>query len=238
MSKALLTYIILCISYLAIGQDKVIYDANAEKRTVDAFHTVRVEDGIDLFITQSADAGVVVSANEIEHRNKIKTVVENGVLRIYFDNHMMGWNWKGRKLKAYIAIKALREIRASGGSDVMVTGSLNSENLVLKLSGGSDFNGEVSVTNLTIDQSGGSDTRIRGKAVNVKVEASGGSDFNGFDLTAEYAIIKASGGSDADVTVTKELAAEASGGSDVSFKGNPQVKYRSASGGSSVKSRG
>jgi hypothetical protein len=108
----------------------------------------------------------------------------------------------------------------------------------MDLSGGSDFNGQVTATNLTIDQSGGSDTHIKGKAVNLRVEASGGSDFNGYELTAEYAIFKASGGSDAEITVTKELAAEASGGSDVSYKGSPVIKYKSSSGGSSVKSRG
>jgi hypothetical protein len=74
--------------------------------------------------------------------------------------------------------------------------------------------------------------------VNVKIDASGGSDFNGFELTAEYAIIQTSGGSDAAITVTKEMAAEASGGSDINYKGNPVIKYKSASGGGSVSKRG
>ncbi len=239
MSKALLTYIILCISYLAVAQDKVIYDANAQKREVGSFNTVQVSHGIDLFISQGNEEGLVVSATQVEHRDKIKTVVENGVLKIWFDDKIiMGWNWRGRNLKAYISVKTIREIRASGGSDVMVQGTLNTTDLTMKLSGGSDFNGHLTVTNLTIDQSGGSDTHIRGKAVNVRVEASGGSDFSGYDLTAEYAILKASGGSDAEITVTKELAAEASGGSDVNYKGSPVIKFKSSSGGSSVKNRG
>jgi hypothetical protein len=168
----------------------------------------------------------------------MKAVVENGVLKIYFDDNVIGWNWRGRQMRAYVSVKAIKEITASGGSDVIVRGTLNCPDLSLKLSGGSDFNGEVAVTNLTIDQSGGSDSRIKGKAVNVKVEASGGSDFKGYDLNAEYAVIKASGGSDADVSVSKELAAEASGGSDVNYKGSPVIKYKSSSGGSSVSKKG
>lgn len=240
MTKALITYIILCISHLAVAQDKVIYDANAEKRTVGSFQAVQVSHGIDLYISQSNEEGLVVSATQVEHRNKIKTEVENGVLKIWFDSkdNIMGWNWRGRNLKAYISVKTIREIRASGGSDVKVQGALNTSDLTMKLSGGSDFNGQLNVTNLTIDQSGGSDSHVKGKAVNVKVEASGGSDFNGYDLTAEYAILKASGGSDAEITVTKELAAEASGGSDVNYKGSPVIKYKSSSGGSSVTNRG
>lgn len=238
MVKALLTSIVLFISCLAFGQDKVIYDANVEKRKVEAFHSVRVSHGIDLYISQSPDEDVAVSASEASHREKIKTVVENGVLRIFVDETLMAWNWRGRQLRAYISAKTLREIRASGGSDVVLKGALSATDLSLKLSGGSDFNGEVNATNLTIDQSGGSDARVKGTAVNVRVEASGGSDFNGYQLTAEYAIITASGGSDAEITVTKELAAEASGGSDINYKGDPVIKYKSSNGGSSVSKKG
>lgn len=238
MRKTLLTAVWVLMSYLAFSQEKVIYDANAEKRAVAGFHSIRVSNGIDVYITQSAKEGVVVSATEVSHREKIKTVVENGELKIYFDQGWGGWNWKNRKLKAYIAVKSLKAIKASGGSDVIVQGVLNTAQLAMHFSGGSDFNGKVSVTDLTIDQSGGSDVRIKGNAVNVKVEASGGSDFKGYDLIAAYAILQASGGSDAELTVTKEIAAEASGGSDINYKGNPVVKYKSASGGGSVTRRG
>lgn len=237
MPKVVTIPILLLISSLALAQEKVIYDANVEKRTVGGFETIRVADGIDLYITQSAEEGVAVSATEISYRDKIKTIVEKGELKIYFDQNW-GWNWKNRKLKAYVAVKSLKGIKASGGSDVIVQGVLNCQELSMKLSGGSDFTGNVSVTNLTIDQNGGSDVRIKGNVVNLRVEASGGSDFKGNDLTAEYAIIEASGGSDATVTVTKEIAAEANGGSDISYKGNPVIKYKSSSGGGSISKRG
>jgi hypothetical protein len=237
MPTSLMMPILLLISSLALAQEKVIYDANVEKRTVGGFETIRVADGIDLYITQSAEEGVAVSATEIPYRDKIKTIVENGELKIYFDQGWMGWNWRNRKLKAYVAVKSLKGIKASGGSDVIVQGVLNCQELSMKLSGGSDFTGNVSITNFTIDQSGGSDVRIKGNVVNLRVEASGGSDFKGNELSAEYAIIEASGGSDAAVTVTKEIAAEANGGSDISYKGNPVIKYKSSSGGGNVSKR-
>jgi hypothetical protein len=233
--KRLITPMLLFINLMAFSQEKVIYDANAEKRPVESFHAIRVSDGIDLFIMQGAEEGLVVSATEIAHRDKIRTVVENGELKIYLEQ---GWNWRTRKLKAYVSVKSLKKLRASGGSDIIIQGTLKSDQLNLVLTGGSDFSGQVAVTDLTIDQNGGSDVHIKGNAVNVKVEASGGSDFGGYELTAEYAIIKASGGSDATITVTKEMAAEASGGSDVNYKGNPVIKYKSASGGGSVTKRG
>jgi len=222
---------------MAISQEKVIYDANAEKRTVGSFQAIKVSDGIDLYIIQGTEEGLVVSATELAHRDKMKTTVENGELKIYLDG-VTAWNWKNRKLKAYVSVKSLNKLRASGGADVIIQGELKTDKLHLVLTGGSDFTGQVAVTDLTIDQSGGSDVHMKGNAVNVKIGASGGSDFKGFDLIAEYAIIDVSGGSDVTLTVNKEMAAEASGGSDVNYKGNPVIKYKSATGGGSVSKRG
>jgi hypothetical protein len=235
MFKRLVTPMLLFINLMAFSQEKVIYDANAEKRKVETFQAIKVSDGIDLYLVQAEEEGVVVSATEIAHRDKIRTVVENGELKVFL---AQGWNWRNKKLKAYVAVKTLNKLRASGGSDIIIQGELKADKLNMVFTGGSDFTGQVAVTDLTIDQHGGSDVRIKGNAVNVKVQASGGSDFTGYDLTAVYAIIQASGGSDASITVTKEMAAEASGGSDVNYKGNPVIKYKSASGGGSVSKRG
>jgi hypothetical protein len=161
-------------------------------------------------------------------------VVENGVLRIYLDQ---GWNWKFKKLRAYVSVKEITKLRASGGSDIIVKDSLRCDKLNIVLSGGSDFAGKVTANFLTVEQSGGSDVNIKGHVVNAKLGASGGSDFKGYELIADYAIIQTSGGSDASITVLKEMAATASGGSGVHYKGNPVVKYRSASGGASISKR-
>jgi hypothetical protein len=236
MKKHLLTPILLLINLMAFSQEKTFYEANAEKRTVSSFQSIRVGDGIDVYIMQGEEEGVVVSATEIAQRDKMSTVVENGELKIFISTG--GFNWKGRKFKAYISVKTLNKLRASGGSDIIVQGELKLDKLQLVLTGGSDFTGQVTVTDLTIDQSGGSDVHIKGNAVNLKINASGGSNFKGGDLIAEYAIIDTSGGSDATLTVNKEMAAEASGGSDVNYKGNPVIKYKSATGGGSVTKRG
>jgi hypothetical protein len=237
MPRTLFVAIFLLINVLARAQDKVIYDANAEKRSVGSFESIRVGDGIDVYITQGKEDEVAVSAGEVAHRDQIKTVVENGELKISF-TPLMGWNWNNRKLRAYISVTTIKAIRASGGSDIVIQGTLTTEKLFLKVSGGSDFRGKVAVTHLEIEQSGGSDVKIQGTAVNVKVEANGGSDFHGYELLAEYAILQASGGSDAQLSVSKEIAVEATGGSDVHYKGDPVMKYKSSSGGSSVGKRG
>jgi hypothetical protein len=234
MFKGLIAPILLLISLMGFAQEKVIYDPNVIKRAIGSFQAITVSDGIDLYLSQGGEEVLAVSANEISHRDRIKTVVENGVLKIYLEK---GWNWKFKKLRAYVSVKEISNLRASGGSDIVVKDSLRSDKLNIVLSGGSDFSGRVTANFLTVEQSGGSDMNIKGNVVNAKVGASGGSDFRGYELIAENAILQTSGGSDASITVIKEMAATASGGSDVNYKGNPVVKYRSASGGGSISKR-
>lgn len=214
---------------------KVINDPNAEKRTVASFHAVEVGGGIDLFLSQGAEA-VAVSASESKHRDRIRTEVVNGVLKIKFE-YERGLSWTNRKmnLKAYVSFKDLDRLSASGGSDVVVDGIIRTSTLDLQVSGGSDFTGKIDATTLKAGASGGSDVHISGIAKSLDVQASGGSDFKGFDLTVENCKADASGGSDISITATRELDVETSGGSDIHYKGAAVIRNIKSSGGGSVK---
>lgn len=231
------------LSFLAIitlwaSAQKVINDPNAEVRNVGSFNGVSVGGGIDLYISYG-DEAVAVSAAKTEHRDRIRTEVEGGVLKIWYD-YKSGINLSfnsDRRLKAYVSYKTLKSLSGSGGSDIYVDGTINSEELKLTVSGGSDFSGKVDVSKLMVNQSGGSDVKITGKTSTLAVDASGGSDFKGYDLTADVCDLEASGGSDIEVTANQAISARASGASDIYYKGSPTIKEAKASGASSVKSR-
>jgi hypothetical protein len=69
---------------------------------------------------------------------------------------------------------------------------------------------------------------------NLTLSASGGGNLKGFDLITDYADIRASGGSETELTVNKELHAVVSGGGDITYKGAASVKEIKSSGGGSV----
>jgi hypothetical protein len=228
----------LGIFFLAIGAkaQKTVYDPNADLRSVTGFHGINVSGGIDLYLS-NGDEAVAVSASEVKFRDKIKTEVENGILKIWYDNPEKISLGGHKELKAYVSVKMLDRLIASGGSDVTVEGALQGDHLTMNFSGGSDFRGKVSVKELVVDQSGGADVSISGKAEKLTVSASGGSDMNGYDLVTDICIISASGGSDITITANKELHAEASGASDVNWKGSAQVKKLKTSGAGSITPR-
>jgi hypothetical protein len=218
---------------LAFSQD-VISDKQAEKRNVQGFHAIEISHGIDLYFSQG-DEAVAVSAGDISDRDKIRTEVSDGVLKIYMDNKGFHWNVRGdRKLRAYVSCKMLDRLMAAGGSDVIIKDILKGDKLDLHLSGGCDLKGKIAVSRLAIDQSGGSDSFISGTASELSVHASGGSDFHGYDLAADMCNIDASGGSDIHLTANKELNIEASGGSDVYYKGAAVIRQQHSSGSSSI----
>ena len=239
MKKLILSVILLSIAVFSFAQGgKVIEDKNAETRNVKGFHAIHVSHGIDLYLTQGNEEAVAVSASDVEYRDRIKTEVDNGVLKIYFENKGIHWGMGNKKLKAYVSIKAIDGLNASGGSDVYLQGTIKSDKLNIDLSGGSDMKGNVEAHDMSINQSGGSDVNISGTVTNLNVDASGGSDLHGYDLITEYCKISASGGSDSRITVNKELSANASGGSDIYYKGTGVVHSVSSSGSSSITKKG
>ncbi len=234
MKKILLTITTFAFIFFAAAQ-KTIYDANAQQRTVKSFHSISISGGIDLFLTHGEEA-VAVSASDTKYLVDLKTEVENGTLKIWFDyrgNNKIIFTDR-KNLKAYVSYKILNKLSASGGSDISVDGTIKSSDLILNISGGSDFKGKVDVNELVVDQSGGSDMDIQGRATRISIEASGGSDFNGYNLITETCSVEASGGSDIEISVNKELSAKASGASDITYKGNPAIKELKASGAGSV----
>lgn len=217
-------------------QAQTVNDPNAETRNISgSFHAIRVSDGIDLLLTQGSQAGVAVSASKPEYQAKIITVVENGVLKIYYDENWGGWNAKNRNLKAYVTCVNLDELKASSGSDVNISGTLRGTNFTLNVSSGSDFDGKLEVSSLVASSSSGSDITLSGSAKTAQINASSGSDFNGLSFSTENCDADASSGSDIEISVSNELKAEASSGASIRYKGNAVIREVSKSSGGSVK---
>ena len=237
--KKLGAILLLLLPAVLMAQKQVINDENAQPRSIGSFHAIKVSNAIDLYLSQSDEEALAVSAVKEEFRDHIKTVVEDGVLKITYDDDSR-WFRGNKKLKAYVSFKTLDKLTATGASDVVVNGTLKANNLVISMGGASDLkvNGTLEATSLSITLSGASDATIKGKVGTLKVDANGASDFKGFELVADNGDVEASGASDIKVTVNKELNARASGASDVHYRGDCVIRDLKTSGASSVSRRG
>ncbi len=122
----------------------------------------------------------------------------------------------------------------SGGSDADLTGDI--KNLNVSASGGSDFRTrDLQTASMILDIAGGSDAKLSGKTIQFEATASGGSDIKAADLTIKSCKIRVTGGSDAYIHVSDELDLTASGGSDVTYSGNPRIVQQSVTGASDIR---
>jgi hypothetical protein len=237
MKTPILSLLILHISLslLQAQETVIVNDPNARVRDVASFDRISVSSAIELYLSPDENEKVVVSAADPDYRDRIRTRVTNGNLEIYYDSKGMA-NWRGNpKLKVYVAFRNLRELKATGATNTYVNGVIRSEKLRVDLSGASVFKGAVDAQELEIDQSGASDIRISGRAVRSKIDLSGASVFKAYDLSSESMDLDVSGASDAQINVVKELQVEASGASNVRYRGDGVLKSVNTSGASSVK---
>lgn len=238
MKKLVFILVVSLLSAASFAQQ--INDPNAELREAKNFHAIKVSHAFDVYLSQSSEEAVAVSASDEEAKQHIKVEVDAGVLIISFDADSKFWKkWKGnQKLKAYVSFKTLDKLVASGACDINFVNGVKSENLSVHLSGASDLKGKVEIDNvLDIDMDGASDIEINGSAAQLKANLSGACDFKGYDLITDYCDVKASGASGVKITVNKELSASVSGASDINYKGNGLIRDLKSSGASSIKKR-
>ena len=259
--KKLLFAILLLAGFTLNAQEKtsIIYDENAQVRKVPSFTAISVSSAIDLYLTQSNKNEVAVSASNDEIRDRIVTEVVGGtlIIRLGDKGTWMSWRkWGNYKTKAYVSIKDIDALSASGACNVHLVNTIESPKMRIKLSGASDFKGnikagvlmyqltgasdykgQITANSIDIDGSGASSIELTGNVDDLAVEVSGASDAKLYNLTAKGAILRASGASNIGVTVTEILRANSSGASDINYKGNPNVKESNTSGASNIRRR-
>ena len=127
---------------------------------------------------------------------------------------------------------ALVAVDFSGGTTADV-GKFVSNNFDVSLAGASKLNLAVSTPRLTFDISGASQFIPNGSVQKASGNLSGASSYKAYNCFADETSISVSGASDAWIDTSKYLKINASGASNVRYRGNP-VTDISTSGASSV----
>ena len=196
------------------------------------FVRIKASSGIDVFLTDNGESSIVVEADENLH-DLIETEVKNGTLYIGSKKNI----WTARAKKVHVSIEQLIELEVTSGAEVTTENTLNADDLKIIASSGAEFNLHLNVNNLDCESSSGSNVNIDGKANNFNVSSSSGSNIDAFGLETSKCIARSSSGSNIKVNVKKSFDGNASTGSDIHFKGNPEhINSKDSSGGNIRKS--
>jgi hypothetical protein len=218
------------------------------------FNALNTRGSINVCISESSDMPITVSGDEnlIDY---IETYVKDDVLHVHFKS---GYGYSSKKnLKVTIPNNGkLKNIHASGSSDVHIKGCLIADDISITIRGSSDIKGDIKADKINIDCSGSSDYKGRIEAVKFVANCSGSSDctvsgsadvcnlsltgssdFKGYDLIVKKCNSSTSGSSDIQITCTEELIVTASGSSDVYYRGDAKVTHARLSGSSNLQRR-
>ncbi|SKA05610.1 GIN domain-containing protein [Sediminibacterium ginsengisoli] len=208
---------LLSITSFTYSQEKVVYGENAEKRSVDAFHGVETSAGIKVVLTKGSKEELVITASDAEIIPQVKTRVENGVLRVtrVQDDWKFWKKWKNWQITVYVSYKDIDQIKCSSGASVHAS--------------------DLDLNRLAVKMNSGGTLKLSGKVQSLSVDGNSGAQFGSYDLVAENCKVDVDSGSGVNVTITKELSADASSGAFVRFKGEGLIRNIHVSSGGTVK---
>lgn len=229
----LLTAVVCALGLVSCNIVKASGNITSEIVRVGAFDGIDVSNGIRVYLDASTpDNGrIEVEADDNLHKY-IHVYVDDRELVVELADDIIVRNGT---IKVYVNNDAITSLEGSGGSKIECSGVLSERELDIDLSGGSSFNGRVNVDEMDVELSGGSRADIEGMCGNFDLDSSGGSVTEGYDLHVDNSALEISGGSRVEQTIIGTLRVNASGGSTVRYKGDPQIIYIDVSGGSTVR---
>lgn len=202
----------------------------SEERDISSnFETIKVQQGINLYLTQGNSTDISVEADD-NIIDLLKTEVKNNELKIYFDKNV----YRAKARNVYLTTRDISEIRTSSGAHVRSENTIETKTLDLDSSSGSSIKIHVNADEVISETSSGATMRIEGKTGTFSASSSSGSSINASNLKTIDAYAKASSGANIDVNVSGKLTAKASSGGDIDYDGNPDDVNKDTSSGGSV----
>jgi hypothetical protein len=144
-------------------------------------------------------------------------------------------NTRGSRPKVEIAMPQIKSLDLSGATQSSLTGFKSDNSFDLGVSGASQLDGQIEAGNVRADVSGASRVQLGGKGANLNLECSGASRAELGDFLVKDATVNLSGASRATINASGQLSGEASGASQLTYRGSPTLGSLQSSGASTIK---
>jgi hypothetical protein len=203
-----------------------------EKRDVSGFHELSVSSAFLIEIRVGNTESLEIEVDD-RYMDDVITEVRGGKLEIRMRD-TRGRRRMNESPRAYLTVKSLDRIDASGAVKIETRDELKSDRMDIELSGASVLDLQLDVNELYLEASGACVINVEGRATEQTVKTTGATTYRAFDLESEIADIRVTGAGSARVSVSDKLDVRASGASSVRYKGSPSVNS-DTSGASSVK---
>lgn len=202
----------------------------SEDRTINSnFNEIKVQQGIQVFLTQGNSTELKVEADE-NIIDLLITEVKGNELEIYFEKNVN----KAKSRNVYVTANEISKIRTSSGAVVKTENTIETNSLELDSSSGSSIKVTVNTSEISSSSSSGSNINIYGKTKTFSASAISGSSIDADKLETINTSAKVSSGANIDINVSGKLVAKASSGGSIDYEGNPTEVNKDISSGGSV----
>lgn len=177
----------------------------------------------DLEIIHGEDYSVEIDASKTQ-LSKMKAYQRGD--EVVFEMNEKNWNWfddsKKRRVKVYVTMPNIESLSINGACKANIA-DFDLEALRLEVSGASEAYVQANVRRLNAKVAGASTLKLSGKGTDLDVDVAGASSLKAYNFESDYADINASGASSAEVYVNKGLRGDASGISNIRYRGKGQT---------------
>ena len=190
----------------------------SEERTVESFTDVKVSGMFDVVLVQGEPSVLIeTDQNLLEH---ISTEVREEVLTVSSGDKYFNTD----QLVITVFYRSLEEVKISGACELVTNGSINSDELLVDISGAAEADLTLNVTKFRMELSGGGEIELHGLAEDVEIDISGAAEVHAFNLESKTAEISVSGAGDVEINASEKLEVDISGAGEVDYKGDPEIK--------------
>lgn len=201
-----------------------------QTKNVDGFQSIDASGSVKVHIMQNDNTSVKIETDE-NLLPYLEVYTEGSTLVI---KTKRGYNLHpSKEIIAYVVAPSFKSIDLSGSCDLVgdapITGN---EALRISTSGSGDINMDVNMPQVTTRISGSGSISLRGTVSNFEAHVSGSGDIRCFELKTENTKLDLSGSADAEVNASKTLDVQASGASDIRYRGDANVSQHTSGSGS------
>jgi phage shock protein PspC (stress-responsive transcriptional regulator) len=205
-----------------VSEKEIKISGFTENLELKDFTKVDASGYMELFITQGLNYSVKLNGRERDVEN-MKVAVKGNTLEISPKMSLLNWRSdRKKKVTVLITMPELKYADVSGAIKANFSG-FNTDRFELDLAGASTVDLDMDVKDLDIDVAGASTLKIKGKGDKLKLQVAGASKIDAFDFLANEVDVDAVGASKVNISAEKYLKADATGASNIIYKGNPEV---------------
>lgn len=215
-----------------VGGKRITGNGNVttEQRSITDFNAVEVQGSINVYVSQGADYGVRVEAEE----NLMEYIVvekDGNELEVRYKRNT--WIKSKRPVNVYVTAPSYTGLAVSGSGNLFSqTKITSSSQLDIDISGSGDANLEVDAPTVNAEITGSGTAILKGMTRSFNGDIAGSGTLKAYNLLSEKSDIEVTGSGDAEVFASKQLDVRVAGSGNINYKGNPSVSQNIAGSGS------